>query len=165
MTEEQLAEFMRRGHAAQRAGGAVVNEYKKILVQDLMNTPTQRRNAHPEDDAQRAVCDFWRREYPDTWAKTFHAPNGLAAKNRKLAAIFSGLGVKSGVFDLLCIARRGAFAGFALELKSAHGSMRDKQNEWQARFLEEGWFTAIAFTVDVAYSAIRQYHAHPPLER
>ena len=145
LTEEQYLAFIARGHAAQRAVDGIA----------------RRRIGHPEDDLQRAVCMYWAREYPATWLKTFHPPNGLAARNPKLAAIFQGLGMKPGVFDLICIARRGPFNGFALELKSAHGSMSDKQSEWQRAFVWEGWCVALAFALDPALAAIDQYHKLP----
>lgn len=150
-TEADFSAFIAGGQRAQQA----------VDVLTAAAPPARGRVRHPEDDTQRAVVQFWEQTFPDTWAKTFHPPNGIAARNRKLAAIFNGLGVKPGVFDLICIARRGGFSGFALELKSASGSMSDSQSEWQARFALEGWFTGVAFTVDVAVSLIRAYHALP----
>jgi hypothetical protein len=148
MNADQLLEFVRRGMLARDAVDAVV-----------AGTKTR---AHPEDDIQRAACEFWALCYPQTWAMTFHPPNGLAAKNRKLAAIFKGLGVKPGVFDLLCIARRGSFNGFALELKAQRGVVSAAQNEWRERFIAQGWHTEIAHSLDKALIAIRQYNDLPP---
>jgi hypothetical protein len=119
-----------------------------------------RRRGHPEDDIQRAVCKYWALKHRYTWERTWHTPNGLAAKNKKLAAIFAGLGVKPGVFDLVCIARRGPYTGFALELKSAHGRMSDEQENWQTRFILEGYYVAVAFTLEAAISSIDFYHTH-----
>ena len=106
-----------------------VTEYRALL-QHAGPKPKRRR---PEDDLQRAVCALWIRCWPETWAKTFHPPNGLAAKSRKLAAIFSGLGVKPGVFDLICIARRGPYSGLALELKAERGRVSEHQMIWGQR--------------------------------
>jgi len=111
------------------------------------------------------VCQYWQAQYPQTWSKTFHTPNGLAAKNAKLAAIFAGLGVKPGVPDLLCTARRGPFSGFALELKSATGAMRPSQSDWQRALTAEGWFYSVANSFEVACEVIRQYHALPPFDQ
>jgi hypothetical protein len=121
----------------------------------------RKRMKHPEDQLQRALCEHWARVYPATWALTFHVPNGLAAKNPKLAGIFAGLGMKSGVFDLICLARRGPYTGLAIELKSAHGRMADSQNEWHARHLAENWCAVIAFTFETAAEALRLYHELP----
>lgn len=150
LTEAQLRELVGRGQAAQIAVNAATERAGK-----------GGRRGHPEDDLQRAVCEHWARAYPATWCKTFHVPNGLAAKNRKLAAIFAGLGMKSGVFDLLCIARRGHYSGLAIELKSASGRMSDAQSDWQARLLAENWCAVIAFTYETAVEALRLYHELP----
>lgn len=146
-TSAEFAAFLARGRAASQAVAAIVRPRK--------------RRAHPEDAIQRAVCDFWSNAYPATWAKTFHCPNGLAAKNRKLAAIFAGLGVKPGVLDLLCIARRGEFNGFALELKSKHGRVSDSQKQWRAYLVSEGWSVGVANSLDVALALVRAYHRLP----
>jgi hypothetical protein len=139
LTESQLREL--------QAGGPIA-------------TMSRGKLAHPEDDLQRAVCQFWEAQYPATWQKTFHPPNGLASKSRTLAAIFSGLGMKPGVFDLICIARRGGFAGFALELKSPHGRVSQSQGVWAQLFHEEGWYFDVVHDIDAAMAAIRFYHQH-----
>lgn len=148
MTDAQLREFVARGQIAQAVVAAVATKGK-------------RRRAHPEDDIQRAVCQFWELCYPQTWHMTFHPPNGLAAKTRALAAIFKGLGVKPGVPDLMCTARRGAYNGFALELKSATGTISNAQAEWQARLITEGWMVVTANSLDKALVAIRDYNELP----
>lgn len=150
MTDAQLREFVARGAIAQAD------------VSALVTTGAKKRRAHPEDDIQRAACDFWETCYPITWRCTFHPPNGLAAKNKKLAGIFKGLGVKPGVFDLLCIARRGPFAGFAMELKAPGRTTSTNQDEWRARFIAEGWYTAVCDSLDAALKAIRDYNELPP---
>jgi hypothetical protein len=143
-------------------------EYQAMLLRrqttDAGARVAKRVQTHPEDELQRDVCEFWSASWPLTWAKTFHTPNGLAAKNQKLAAIFAGLGVKPGVFDLVCIARRGPFTGFVLELKSRSGSVSDTQNDWFERFASEGWCCAFAFAFAPAIAALRQYHALPSHE-
>lgn len=148
LTEQQLREFMARGQATQAA-------------LDALHPRTAPRRGHPEDDLQRAVCAHWATTYPATWAKTFHVPNGLAAKNRKLAAIFAGLGMKPGVFDLICIARRGQYTGLAIELKSASGRVSDAQGDWHAALLAENWCALIAYTYDTVREALRLYHELP----
>lgn len=144
-TEADFLDFVNRGQRAQEAA-------------DALTKPKPRR-AHPEDDLQRAVCDFWAHAYPDTWSKTFHCPNGIAARNRKLAGIFKGLGMKAGVFDLLCIAKRGPFNGLALELKAPSGVISPDQLNWYDHFVREGWHAVIAFDFETAQEALKVYHA------
>jgi hypothetical protein len=155
LSEHQLAEFL-LGTMRDSVAHATLAERSPAIA-----APRRRRN-RPEDVMQRAVCQFWALAYPETWAKTFHPPNGLAAKNPKLAGIFKGLGVKPGVFDLNCIARRGSFNGFALELKDTRGRASDSQNDWAERYLSEGWSVTVAFSLDAALRAIRDYHVLAP---
>jgi hypothetical protein len=150
LTEEEFQSFVRRGMAMQAA------------VDSVVSIPTRTRAArreHPEDDIQRAVVRYWSAHYPDTWDKTFHVPTGLAARNPKLAAIFVGLGMKRGVYDLICIAGLGPYHGFALELKSPHGSVSAEQSAWQVQFSEERWYSAVAFTLEAAIAFIDLYHS------
>lgn len=137
LTEQQLREL--------ESGGPIV-------------TMSRGKLTRPEDELQRAVVQFWSLHYPYTWERTFHPPNGLAAKSRTLAAIFSGLGMKPGVFDLVCIARLGRYNGFALELKAARGRVSAAQGDWARYFFAEGWYVQVAFNIDEAMTAIRSYH-------
>lgn len=116
-----------------------------------------RRRVHREAGLQRRVCQFWALTYPQTWRVTFHPPNGLAAKNRKLAAIFRGLGVKPGVFDLICIARLSGWNGLAIELK-IEGKLSEAQRTWRDYFLAEGWYASVAHTFEDVEHALWTYH-------
>jgi hypothetical protein len=149
MTEQDLAAFMTRGHAAE---GAV----------DKLLAPFRPKRKHPEDDLQRALTKYWALAHPYTWEYTFHPPNGMAARNPKLAAIFKGLGVKPGVFDLLCIARRGPYNGLALELKATRGRESAEQTEWRHRFEAQGWYATVAFSLESAIAVVEHYHGLPP---
>lgn len=153
-SEADLAEFVARGARAAATAGAAA-------AAAGAPAPARRRPRHIEDGLQRAVCQFWELGYPETWRKTWHTPNGLAAKNPKLAGIFKGLGVKPGVFDLVCIARRGPYSGFALELKQPRGRASEHQCEWTKLFYGERWCVAIAFSLDSALDHIRKYHELP----
>ena len=151
---DQLEQFVARGQIAAADAAAIA------ATASVSRQPGRRRN-RPEDDIQRAVCQFWELAYPETWAKTFHPPNGLAAKSRTLAGIFKGLGVKPGVFDLLCISRRGPYSGFALELKCERGRKSEHQATWAEHFYSEGWYVVVAFSLERALDAIRTYHRMP----
>lgn len=151
---DELANFVARGQLAESDVAAIA------AASTGKRQPGRRRN-RPEDAIQRAVCQFWELAYPETWDKTFHPPNGLAAKSRALAAIFKGLGVKPGVFDLVCISRRGPYSGFALELKAESGRASATQAEWAEHFYSEGWYVVVAFSLERALEAIRAYHAMP----
>ena len=117
---------------------------------------------HPESDLQRAVIDYWRLQYPQTWARTYHPANGMAAGSAKHAAIFVGLGMKKGVPDLICIARRGPYSGLAIELKrDAKSKPTVNQQQWLDLFESEGWYVAVLHSFDTAKSCLDQYHLLP----
>ena len=120
-----------------------------------------RKRAHPEDDLQRAVCRYWAFAYPHSWPMMFHSPQGMAARNPKLAAIFAGLGVKPGVLDLICIHRRGPYNGLAIELKVGRGVVSDAQWGWLHAFDAEGWSAHVAYSFDEARAVIDAYHQWP----
>jgi hypothetical protein len=151
-TDADLREFVARGAVAATVAGAAASSA----------VPAGRRRGREEDGLQRALCQYWEIAYPDTWAKTWHTPNGLAAKNKKLAGIFKGLGVKAGVFDLVCVARRGPYTGFALELKATDGRESVGQGLWAQQFFNEGWFVGIAYSLDVALRLLHEYHTLAP---
>ena len=134
--------------------------YRSLLTRQA---PRPRRK-RPEDQLQRSVCQYWSLQWPDTWAMTFHVPNGLHARSPVLAAIFVGLGMKKGVLDLLCIARRGPFNGFALELKGPDGRISKEQREWLDAFTAQGWDARVAWDFDQAAAFVREYHSLPARE-
>lgn len=66
-------------------------------------------------------------------------------------------GVKPGVPDLMIPLIRGKFGGMFLELKSGSGRIRPQQVEWIERLEKEGYCCALAWSVEQAIEAIREY--------
>lgn len=119
-----------------------------------------RKRVHREANLQRRVCQLWAWTYPQTWCMTFHPPNGLAAKNPRIAAIFRGLGFKPGVLDLICIYRIGGYNGLALELKAdENGKLTAAQQEWRDYFWSQGWMAMVSNTFEDCERILRVYHA------
>lgn len=148
------------------------DEFRKYRASGRLTDTTARhyaprvieyRRHHPEQELHREVVKEWRTRYPATFAYTNHSPNGMMAKNPKHAAIFEGLGMKAGVFDLVCIAARGHYAGLAIELKSKSGTITDAQSEWQERYMRAKYMVVISNNLAVVLAALAQYHALPDL--
>jgi hypothetical protein len=160
-TLEDLQLFVDRGLMAQTALEQLP-EYRKAVRAVCREGAVKKPIKRPEQDIQRALCKAWALSWPDSWALTFHSPNGLAAKNPKLAGIFKGLGLKPGVPDLLCLQRRGPYSGMALELKADDGATTKNQRAWAAQLVAQGYYVGIAFTLDAGLAMVSLYNGFEP---
>lgn len=110
------------------------------------------RKAQPEQIIQRAVFQHIRlRGVPGLVA--FHVPNGGKRKPIE-AAIFKGLGVRSGVSDIIAVHHGKVFA---MELKAEGGRPTENQLEFLADFERAGGFTCIATGIDQAIGTLEQW--------
>lgn len=99
----------------------------------------------PEQEIQRAVFKHLAaRSMPGVFA--FHCPNG--GKRSKIeAAIFKGLGVRSGVPDVIIFYRAQIFG---LELKASDGRLSPNQRQAMNEMEVAGARTAVAKSLDEA---------------
>jgi hypothetical protein len=99
-----------------------------------------------ENDIQRAVFAHLRaRGAPGVFA--FHPKNGGVHQAGRRRGINSGLGVVSGVPDVI-ILQRGHIYG--LELKREKGKVSDEQKEAMRRMEEAGALCGVAYGLDAA---------------
>ena len=111
-----------------------------------------RHRRRPEDAIQRAVFQHLRaRAAPNVFA--FHPANGGYRKPVE-AAILKGMGVVSGVPDLIAIHNGRAFA---MEIKTVGGKPTSKQLEAIAAMEAAGAFTAIAEGLDRALAVLEAW--------
>ena len=98
-----------------------------------------------EQAVQRAVCQHLRQRSASglVW---WHTPNG-GRRNPVEAAIFSGLGVRPGVADLILLHDGRAFA---LELKTERGRPTTAQMQFISEFRAAGGEASIANGLDEA---------------
>jgi hypothetical protein len=163
-TVADLEGFAARGMLAEStvqeilAGGKPVQQSEPF---QLEGREPKREIKRPEQDMQHELCRLWSQLWPDSWEYTFHVPNELRSANRRLAAIFSGLGVKSGVPDLICVQRRGPFTGAAIENKSEEGRVSTHQERWLELFRLQGYFCGVAYSLAEAMELLQQFHSHP----
>ena len=105
-----------------------------------------------ESAIQKAVFQHFRaRSAPGVFA--FHPPNGGYRKPIE-AAIFKGVGVVSGVPDIIAI-KDGHF--YALELKAEDGRLSTNQTAVLARLKECGAICAVAFGLGAALKQLEQW--------
>jgi hypothetical protein len=111
-----------------------------------------RDRRRPEDAIQRAVFQHLRaRAAPNVFA--FHPANGGYRKPIE-AAIMKGMGVVSGVPDLIAIHKSRCYA---LEIKTVGGKPTSKQLEAIAAMEAAGAFTAIAEGLDRALAILEAW--------
>jgi hypothetical protein len=110
------------------------------------------RRASPEQHLQRTVCQHLRQRGARglLW---FHVPNG-GRRSPIEAAIFSGLGVRAGVADLVLLHRGRAFA---LELKSDDGRPSAAQLKFISEFRAAGGEASIANGLDEALRTLEAW--------
>ena len=111
-----------------------------------------RRRPRAEQLIQRAVCQHLRRRGASglVW---FHVPNG--GRRRPVeAAIFSGLGVRPGVADLILLHDGRAFA---LELKADGGRPTAAQKRFLSDFRAAGGEASIANGLDQALQTLEAW--------
>lgn len=66
-------------------------------------------------------------------------------------------GVRPGVSDYLLLVPRGAWHGLALEVKAPTGKLSDAQRAWLDLVCGQGYFIAIAYSLDEAMVYITRY--------
>jgi hypothetical protein len=110
------------------------------------------RRQRPEDVIQRAVFQHLRaRGVPGMIA--WHTPNG--GKRRPVeAAIMKGLGVLTGVPDVIALHKGNAYA---LELKAEGGRPTEAQLATIAKMEEAGAYTCIAEGLDRALAVLEAW--------
>jgi hypothetical protein len=100
----------------------------------------------PENAIQRAVIKHLRtRGAPNTFA--FHPRNGGHDQRGRRAGINSGLGVVSGVPDIIILTPGQCYA---LELKTEKGKLSPQQTETMVRMGHCGAITGVAYGLDDA---------------
>lgn len=86
----------------------------------------------------------------------FAVPNG-GWRNKVVAAKLKAEGVKSGVPDLLLPVPMGQYAGLAIEMKSATGTISPEQKLWIADLRACGWQAEICRGWEAAWDVLRCY--------
>lgn len=112
---------------------------------------------HSEADLQREVfqwIDARLRPICPLAAYIFHVPNGGYRNKRTLRHL---VGVKSGVPDILWIAKTPRYNGLAVELKHGYNKASQNQRDWLAELERQGWRVATVWTLEEAKAAFYGY--------
>ena len=109
-----------------------------------------------EDTLQKSCVQWFDLQYRHiSWA-LFHVPNG-GTRNAKEAAKFKGMGVRSGVPDLMLIIPRHGFHYLALELKVGKNRQTENQKWYQFNMTENGGRYAVIRSLDDFIDTVNDY--------
>lgn len=118
-----------------------------------------------EDTEQIQVINWahWHTgKYPELkWLH--HIPNG-GSRNRIEAAKLKEMGVKAGVSDLFLPCRKGIYGGMYVEMKFGSNRQTDKQKEFLADMVRNGYFVVTCYSAEKAIQVIEEYVNLPQIE-
>lgn len=111
-----------------------------------------------EHNVQVALVAWFRLQYPQLARHLFAIPNG-GARHQATAGKLKAEGVLPGVPDLFLIKSSKGYPGLFLELKADKGRVSEYQADFLERAAAEGYCTKVAYGLDEAMAAIREYLA------
>lgn len=89
-----------------------------------------------------------------------HIPNG-GKRDAATAVALKRQGVKAGVPDVMLPAARAGFHGLYIELKAGKNTTTKKQKEWLEYLRQQGYYTAVCYSWQLAAELIEKYLLHP----
>ena len=90
----------------------------------------------------------------------YHIPNG-GSRNAKEAANLKKQGVRAGVPDLCLPSAHGGFHGLYIEMKYGKNKPTAKQKEWLHSLEEQGYKTAVCYSLEEAQKLLKAYITSP----
>lgn len=88
-----------------------------------------------------------------------HVPNG-GKRDRTTAVALKRQGVKAGVPDIVLPAVKGKYHGLYIELKAGKNTTTAKQKSWLSFLRQQGYFTAVCYSWQIAAELIEKYLLH-----
>lgn len=128
----------------------------------IIETPPQpKKSGHRSNEGRiQAECFAWFwNEFPQYRRLLFHVPNenDRADSNPIQGAIRKGLGVVSGVSDLILLLPRNGSGALLIEMKDEHGTQKQAQKEWQAIVEKYGYKYVICRSLEQFKTIIYDY--------
>lgn len=107
-----------------------------------------------EDDIQKTVMQWVRLQ--GLGGVVFHIPN-QGKRSMRYGKQLKDMGMRPGVSDLFIARSSGKYHGAWIELKSATGRITPEQKHFLSDMQEEGYFTAICWSIEDAIATIKNY--------
>lgn len=108
-----------------------------------------------EESIHKTVME-WVRAHPMIKKLVLHFPNE-GRRTLRFGKLLQDMGMRAGVADLLIAMGRHGFNGAWIELKSARGIVSAAQKEFLDDMSQQGYFTAVCWSIDEAISTIDWY--------
>lgn len=111
------------------------------------------------DEEHRIQCGcvkWFRLQYHQYGDLLFAVPNG-GARDAVTGAKLKDEGVVAGVADLILFLPRQGFHALCIEMKTAKGSQRKSQRDWQAKVMAQGYKYVVCRSIDDFMSEVNQY--------
>ena len=89
-----------------------------------------------------------------------HVPNG-GKRDKATATALKRQGVKAGVPDVVLPAVRAGYHGLYIELKAGKNTTTDNQKRWLEYLRQQGYYTAVCYSWQLAAELIERYLLHP----
>jgi hypothetical protein len=144
-----------------------LNEYRALVASGAVcssvkspRASRQRRSAQEEETLHRA-CAEWvfnsQARHP-ILQYLMHVPNG-GKRSRGEAGKLKAMGVRKGVPDFVLPFPSERFTGLAVELKAGDGRLTDEQQKWLRFAAQNGYRTAVCFSLTEFIAVIQDFLA------
>jgi hypothetical protein len=127
--------------------------FEKLSEQVIPDKGKFKKYQGKEDDFQKAVANY----LDMIGAFWFHCPNG-GSRNAIEAKKLKGMGVKSGVPDVLILDHRQGFNGLAIELKVGYNKPSEQQLDMLDKLVALNWMVVVCWSLDEAIAVIDWYY-------
>ena len=121
-----------------------------------MAKPRFNISGHPSEDTIQTALIEWVRYNPKIKNIVFHVPNG-GSRTASEGAKLKRMGVLAGVSDIFIMRARHGFNGGFIELKTIGGKISPEQKSFLKSAEDEGYFTAVTWTLDEALEVVGWY--------
>lgn len=98
----------------------------------------------------------WARAHPIIHRRIIHIPNE-GKRTGRYGNHLKSLGLLPGVWDLFVMLARHGFHGAWIEIKSKHGTLSPAQKLFGEEQRQEGYFTAVCYSVDEVIRTLDWY--------
>lgn len=112
-----------------------------------------------EESIQKTVMD-WVRLYPDIKNLVMHFPNE-GKRSPRYGLTLKDMGMRPGVSDIHIAMMRHGFGAAWIELKAAHGIISPAQKQFLIDMEQQGYFTAVCYSIDETIAVIKWYCFDP----
>lgn len=132
------------------------------LYMNLGLGPEPAAQTYRERAMQKTVVDYIDKCYPQIGSLCFHVPLELLRRETHTAGMFSALGARAGVADVVMLVPRGAYHGLLVELKVPPRRPTDSQVNFLELARAQGYAACWSDSINTVLKLIDVYLKLPP---